>query len=61
MKFMPYKKTKSDEKVIITIRLDIKKLEKIDALAQRIDISRNELINQCITYALNQNITDNRK
>lgn len=42
----PYKK------VPISIRLEIEKIEKIDQLAARCQISRNELISQCIDYAL---------
>ena len=48
-KFIP---TKS-EKVVISIRLENEKINKIDELASKIDISRNELINQCLDYALN--------
>lgn len=58
MEFIPYKKAKSVEKVIASIRLDVKTLEEIDILAGKADISRNELINQCIKYALNQNHKD---
>ncbi len=50
--FIPYKKSTSVEKVVTTIRIDLKTLEAIDNLASKIDISRNELINQCIEYAL---------
>ncbi len=50
--FVPYKKPTSVEKVVATIRVDLKTLEEIDTLASKIDISRNELINQCIEYAL---------
>ncbi len=45
IKFQPSK----SEKVVISIRLENYKLEEID----RIDISRNELINQCLDYAIN--------
>ncbi|MBE6139546.1 MAG: ribbon-helix-helix protein, CopG family [Firmicutes bacterium] len=48
-KFIP---TKS-EKIVISIRLENEKIEKIDEIANKIDISRNELINQCLDYALN--------
>ena len=40
------------EKVVISIRLNTDTLETIDDLSQKIDISRNELIVQCIDYAL---------
>lgn len=48
-KFIPIK----SEKVVISIRLENEKINKIDELASKIDISRNELINQCLDYALN--------
>lgn len=47
-KFKPQK----DEKVIISLRISMKYLEELDAKAARADISRNEMINQCIKYAL---------
>lgn len=43
---------KKTEKEVISIRIDNKTLSKIDNLAADIDISRNELINQCIEFAL---------
>jgi metal-responsive CopG/Arc/MetJ family transcriptional regulator len=36
----------------ITIRIDFKKLDKIDKLAAQYNLSRSEFINQCIDYAL---------
>lgn len=50
--FEPYRKPTTSEKVVATIRIDIETLEEIDKLAGKIDVSRNELINQCIKYAL---------
>ncbi len=47
-KFIPTK----NEKVVISIRLEIDKLNKIDDISNKINISRNELINQCLNYAL---------
>ena len=41
------------EKTVISIRLDTDLLKIIDDLSQKTDISRNELIIQCIDYALN--------
>lgn len=49
VKFIP---TKS-EKIVISIRLETEKINKIDEIANKIDISRNELINQCLDYAIN--------
>ena len=40
------------EKVVISIRIDVDTLKNIDNLSAKIDISRNELIVQCIDYAL---------
>lgn len=49
IKFQPAK----SEKVVISIRIENYKLEEIDKIASKIDISRNELINQCLDYAIN--------
>ena len=46
--FKPTKK----EKTVISIRLDVDVLNKVDALASDADISRNTFILQCIDYAL---------
>lgn len=40
------------EKTVISIRLDTEVLKKVDELSGETDISRNELIVQCIEYAL---------
>jgi len=47
-KFQPLK----NEKIVKSIRIDSSRLEQIDKIATKIDISRNELINQCLDYAL---------
>lgn len=63
--FKPYKKTTVSEKIVTTIRIDNETLAEIDKIANKIDVSRNELINQCIKYALdnlkNTEITDKKK
>jgi len=41
-----------NEKNVISIRIDVKTLQTIDKLANKTDISRNEMIIQCIDYAL---------
>ena len=38
--------------VVISIRLEDYKVQAIDKIASKIDISRNELINQCLDYAI---------
>lgn len=43
---------KKPEKEVISMRISIDKLARIDKLAAQIDISRNELINQMIDYAM---------
>lgn len=48
-KFIP---TKS-EKIVISIRIENEKLDIIDKISSKTNISRNELINQCLDYALN--------
>ncbi len=40
------------EKTVISIRLDNSLLNEIDNISHKTDISRNELIIQCIKYAL---------
>lgn len=52
LEFQPYKKPMTNDKIIISIRLDEEKLNKIEQVANKFDISRNELINQCINFAL---------
>ena len=47
-KFKPVK----NEKTVISIRLDVDLLNEVDKLSAKTDISRNELIVQCIQYAL---------
>ncbi|MBR1718529.1 MAG: hypothetical protein IJ715_04605 [Bacilli bacterium] len=51
-KFQPTKTIPKNEKIVISIRLNIDKVEEIDKIAMQTDISRNQLINQCIEYAL---------
>jgi len=47
-KFIPIK----SEKIVISIRMENEKINRIDEIASKIDISRNELINQCLDFAL---------
>lgn len=47
-KFIP----KKYEKEVISMRISSETLEELDEKAAKIGISRNELINQCINFAL---------
>ena len=49
-KFQPT--SAKNEKVVVSIRLENSKLEMIDEVASKTKISRNELICQCLDYAL---------
>ena len=57
-RFQPLKKPLLNDKIVISIRLEEQKLKELDELAGKTDISRNELINQCIEFALN-NLEEN--
>ena len=46
-----------NEKTVISIRIDSGTLTTVDALANETDISRNEMIIQCIDYALKNSVT----
>lgn len=43
---------KKSDKEVISIRISSDMLKKIDDAAIKYDLSRNELINQCIAFAL---------
>ena len=47
-KFVP----KKQEKEVISMRIPTEVLKEVDRQAGMINISRNEFINQCITFAL---------
>ena len=55
-KFLP----KKPEKDVISMRIPTNILEKLDKKAADYEISRNELINQCIVFAL-ENMDDTTK
>lgn len=57
-KFKPIKN--DNEKLVISIRINSNTLNKIDKEASKIDISRNELITQCIEFALDNIETDKK-
>lgn len=46
-----FKPVKS-EKIVITIRIEDYRVEELDRIADKINISRNELISQCLDYAI---------
>lgn len=54
-KFNPIK----PEKEVISLRIASSTLEEIDRMAADIEISRNELINQMIAYAIANMDTEN--
>jgi len=41
-----------NEKIVISIRIDKDMLDTVDSIASKTVISRNEMIIQCIDYAL---------
>ena len=43
---------KKTDKEVISIRLPEKLLSNIDKFAVKYDLSRNEFINQCLTFAI---------
>ena len=47
-KFSP----KKSEKEVISMRIPSETIKEIDRKAAKVDISRNEFINQCIAFAL---------
>lgn len=58
--FMKEFKPIKQEKTVISIRLDNTLLKAIDKVSNDADISRNELIVQCIKYALD-NFSSSKK
>lgn len=40
------------EKLVITIRIEDYRIEELDRIANKINISRNELISQCLDFAI---------
>lgn len=49
---MNYFKPVKQEKVVISVRIALDILQAIDERSNTIDISRNELIVQCLMYAI---------
>lgn len=47
-------KPKKAEKEVISIRIDSELLSEVDKTAAKSDISRNELIVQCVEFALSK-------
>ena len=48
-RFQPINKS---EKIVITIRIEDYRVEELDKIASKINISRNELISQCLDFAV---------
>ena len=48
IKFNPFK----SEKIVITIRIEDYRVEELDKIANKLNISRNELISQCLDFAV---------
>lgn len=44
--------TVKSEKIVITIRIEDYRIEELDRIADKINISRNELISQCLDFAI---------
>ena len=51
-KFQPTSKSGKIEKVVITIRIEDYRVEELDRIASKVNISRNELISQCLDFAI---------
>ena len=49
IKFNPSNKS---EKIVITIRIEDYRVEELDKIASKLNISRNELISQCLDFAI---------
>ena len=49
---MPKFSPKKPEKEVISMRISLDVLKKVDEKAEEVGISRNELLNQMIVYAL---------
>ena len=59
-----FQPTNKSEKIVITIRIEDYRVEELDKIANRINISRNELISQCLDFAvknLDFKNSDNKK
>ncbi|MBE6720253.1 MAG: ribbon-helix-helix protein, CopG family [Ruminococcaceae bacterium] len=52
---------KKAEKEVISIRIDTELLKEVDKTAAKSDISRNELIVQCVEFALSNLDSDSKK
>lgn len=48
IKFNPTK----NEKIVITIRIEDYRIDELDRIANKLNISRNELISQCLDFAI---------
>ena len=60
VKILAYFTPQKQDKEVISIRLPSELLKQIDMQASAFDISRNEFINQCIAYAIENIKTDGK-
>ena len=51
-KFQPTSKSGKIEKIVVTIRIEDYRVEELDRIASKVNISRNELISQCLDFAI---------
>ena len=52
MKFKPKPKSKCDKKVAISLRINVDVLKLLQKYSNKFNLSRNELVIQCIDYAI---------
>ena len=52
---------KKAEKIVISMRIDKEVIEKVDLVAGKLDLSRNEILCQSIEFALDQTQLDKSK
>ena len=57
IEFLP----KKAEKIVISMRIDKEVIEKVDLVAGKLDLSRNEILCQSIEFALDQTQLDKSK
>ncbi len=61
MKDFKLPKASEDKSVLKTIRLKNNTLKKIEKLSKQSNLSVNRIINECLEYALDNLVDDNKK